>query len=500
MAQQNADPADVSHHLLVISDLHLGHDLKADKAPKLAHPVDAPLAEWLDHMSEHTEGGKPWRLLINGDAFDFVSMTCTPAPDDMVPFTVTSEERQFGLAPEEAKCVWKVRRIAERHRLVFDALARFVARGHQLAWIRGNHDVELAWPAVRQTLVQVLAERADLANESESENEYEARERFCSRINFFEWFYWEPGRVYVEHGNLYDPFCRSDWLAPTERGEGELGLPVSSQVIRYFANRHAPQDDIEQAERWGVVEYVRWLLERPAPFRVLFDYLVMLGRILLEALRGEWLLRSRRISSAQSWVRDLIEAWSPGESTKAERLLGLLARPAGASLLLVARLFYLERFLVGALSVATLAWALSHSGTSRWIGVALSVLGLLLMSGLGRLRQVEAHPMLLRAAPRLLELFSVPLLVMGHSHRPLDLRLDVGRYINLGSWTHGIERGYPHLVVTGAGAELRHWSKPPSEPETPTPTKPTITDHQPPTLPAPPSSMGEPLVQARSAC
>src|SRR3954462_10043106 len=111
------------HNLLAISDLHLGSDLRGTKSRddwQKPRPLDAPLASFLDWHGTHKDEGKPWRLILDGDIVDFVSITACPQPGEEVPFAVSAEERRIGLAPEEQKCVWKLRRTAERHSAVFD--------------------------------------------------------------------------------------------------------------------------------------------------------------------------------------------------------------------------------------------------------------------------------------------------------------------------------------------------------------------------------------------
>ena len=43
-----------------------------------------------------------------------------------------------------------MRAVAERHDLVFRKLAHFVADGHSLVLVRGNHDVEFYWDSARE--------------------------------------------------------------------------------------------------------------------------------------------------------------------------------------------------------------------------------------------------------------------------------------------------------------------------------------------------------------
>src|SRR5207244_4357267 len=187
------------HNLLAISDIHLGCDLRAGQNRAVwsrPRPADAPLASFLDWHATHRDGGKPWRLILNGDIVDFVAITATPAPGEPAPFTVSKEERGLGLAPEEPKCVWKLKKTAERHPHVFDALARFLQKGNSVHIVRGNHDAEWRWPAVQAELRRILGARLDAA----------ARRRMDRQIEFHDWFYLEPGFFYAEHGHAHDHY------------------------------------------------------------------------------------------------------------------------------------------------------------------------------------------------------------------------------------------------------------------------------------------------------
>src|SRR6185312_4873350 len=146
-------------NLLAISDLHLGHDLKqgVERAPDGVPAVDPPLAAFLEHHRKHRRDGKPWRLIIVGDMVDFIAITRTPDAKEVVSFDVTEEERLYGLKPEPAKAEWKLHHVLVRHRLFFDALARFVADGNEIIVLCGNHDPEWIWPTVQRVLRDGLA-------------------------------------------------------------------------------------------------------------------------------------------------------------------------------------------------------------------------------------------------------------------------------------------------------------------------------------------------------
>ena len=80
---------------------------------------------------------------------------------------------------------------------------------------------------------------------------------------------------------------------------------------------------------------------------------------------------------------------------------------------------------------------------------------------LGRLRRVDAHPLLQTAARRVAQIFGVHFVVMGHSHKAVDESIGPrARYLNLGSWTTVRTEGFPHALVVGRAAILARWRGP----------------------------------------
>jgi UDP-2,3-diacylglucosamine pyrophosphatase LpxH len=452
------------HNLLAISDLHLGCDLKAGTKPQRGSSFDAQLAEFLDFHAVNQRGGKPWRLLLNGDIVDFVAVTVTPGPE--ATFQVSEEERQFGLAPEESKCVWKLSKVFERHPLVFDALARFLQKGNFLHIVRGNHDAEFHWPAVQAALKAYLADRAGL--------EGAARRRFERRIEFHPWFYLEPGFFYAEHGNAHDRYSmQSDFFEEAgAQAKRELDLPLSSKVLRYFANKYTEQTDLDDCDTWGVIEYLAWVLKAGNPLRIAADYFVMVFRLTYPVF-VQWLKVWRRFARAADHAMEKVETVDDGQAAHVRKLLGrvsgneaavkkllaIVSKPAEQSLFDSMQLFYLDRMLL-ALVCLFGSWAAIATAHGALAKIGAAVGGGMVFAGLnavlGRRRQTDAHPMLQQAALRIVQLLDVRYVVMGHSHRPVDEQVGSGRYLNLGSWLNGRE-GFPHVVVADGVAELKYW-------------------------------------------
>ena len=145
--RQRAGRAD--HDLVVLSDLHLGEgrdERIARYSPTEDFFHDRAFARLLEHLSARY-ADDPGRLVLvlNGDVFDF--LTVIRVPDDAEAerrgFTVSQAESRFGLDPTEAKSIYKLDVIREGHGEFFRALARFIAAGHRVEILRGNHDLEL---------------------------------------------------------------------------------------------------------------------------------------------------------------------------------------------------------------------------------------------------------------------------------------------------------------------------------------------------------------------
>ncbi len=136
-------------NLLVISDLHLGEDLKPFSAEGenpvswLRHVVklERALEAFLEHHTWNRQDGRPWRLIVNGDMVDFLSVCLLPTDGD----GSDDDERQFGVGTHALAAVRKIESVAKRHASIFQRLSAWIAAGHELHVVLGNHDVEFHW-------------------------------------------------------------------------------------------------------------------------------------------------------------------------------------------------------------------------------------------------------------------------------------------------------------------------------------------------------------------
>ena len=178
----------------VVSDLHL-----CEEEP--LHPkyplwkkyktrqffFDNQFNDFLHHLIHKAEGSSV-ELVLNGDIFDFDSVTAIP---EFPSYRVTWLEKRRGLYPQEEKSNYKIKRILSHHEEWLQGLRWFVQQGHRAVFVIGNHDLELHFPEVQKSILEAL----DLSEEDEK------------RVRFTEWFYISNKDTLIEHGNQYDPYC-----------------------------------------------------------------------------------------------------------------------------------------------------------------------------------------------------------------------------------------------------------------------------------------------------
>ena len=282
---------------LFVSDFHLSEG--RNPANGLIHRnedffQDEPFAQFLAHhvkLSRRETAVEyyniPWKLIINGDIFDFLQVVSKPREGEEL-FGVkgvrtykelSQNERDFGLGTASPEIVWKVARIAQGHPVFFQALAWFVAQpGNELVLMKGNHDIELFWPDAQQRMRQLLIQAYEDWRETAVPGDDHALlpyfagmpdalkpEALEKNIIFPPSFLYEPGLFYVEHGCQYEPAnAFRNFEDPRLLDAPDyIELPSGSLFVRYFFNKvehiHPFADNMKPISR-----YIFWLL-RHAP-------------------------------------------------------------------------------------------------------------------------------------------------------------------------------------------------------------------------------------------
>lgn len=455
-----------SESLIVLSDVHLGCDVDdAHGAVQLSSrtsEVDGDLVALLDHYASAPPEGGTWRLVVDGDLVDFLrSRVHGPRGDEDPPFgtPLTEEERAHGLGGAAPHAAAKLDAIADRHPAVFAALGRFVAAGHAITIVRGNHDVDLHWPPVQERL------RARVAGD-------DAERR--ARVEFSPWFLYREGLVFIEHGQQYDDLCATNnLLAPLDPMDPQRTEPGMCDVLNRFVVR--PSRGLWEyghdgrgvlSFMWygvgiGVVEAVRVFLRFTRAVRALFT--------LRAAHRSPRAAEVRDLHDAR--VRELAEsnAWA---EPRLRALLGLQSPPLTSTVFGILSCMLLDRVAL-AIVLAPLSFVCTFFGFWSLRFLVVGLVGIVAWiaghRALTRLRHRDVVETQEARAADVAAITEVAFVVMGHTHGPRRVALPVGgaTYVNLGSWSEeALADGRPleratrtHLVVdpTTRSAELREW-------------------------------------------
>ena len=477
--QEQAKPKDAKARLelpvLFASDFHLGEhskDLQRIEYLKKIRTYDREFCDFLEYHEENRLEGKAWRLVIAGDFLDFIAVTFMPAQDEDS-IEVLEDEERFGLDNSEQKCVWKLDHIIARHRELFTYLADFVARGHHLEMLYGNHDVEFYWPQVQERFVEALieiyfgGERVVGAKPAD----------FRHRVHFHQWFLYEPGHFYIEHGNQYDDFSsfeqRLHPLMPYDKRY--IAMPISHLAIRYFVNQYEGFRSHDK-DNWTLGDYVRWLRQQGVQnvLKIANLYVILAAKVwgYSNAIRSAPLSEENKAQH-----RQLIEENAARYAMSAEvgqKINDHRNRPIETRLGPTMQLLSFDKYMLG-LSLASLLLLVLVGGVAvdlfSGFGnhlLASSAFRLLILVGVlglgaagwfgldrvlatlsGGKLSTSVHPKLERAAGKLAGFVDARYILMGHSHHATlkKVRHSPERfYVNTGCWIvpERRERHDPH--------------------------------------------------------
>jgi UDP-2,3-diacylglucosamine pyrophosphatase LpxH len=262
---ENPEPARVEEipapkeDILIVSDLHIGAGRTADGSYSGTENffADDSFARMLAHVQKERveKRGHASVLVINGDFVDFLRIVSVPETDadylewetilvsigiadkhvEELKAAVSDKERDIGLKTHDFKSVWKLHTAATGHPALFAGLATWVQHGHSLIVVKGNHDLEWYWPAVRNFLRLTLAGHLHAGNPATPLHEHLSA--IVPRIRFVDDACIIDGQVYVEHGHRYDRFA-AVLGSPTWGSSGcELNIPFGSFFNRYLINK-----------------------------------------------------------------------------------------------------------------------------------------------------------------------------------------------------------------------------------------------------------------------
>lgn len=203
-----------ARRVFIISDLHLG-----GTAPIMMSSANQ-LTQLIGSLPARRAGDERLELVIAGDFVDFLAVP---------PFAA------FTASPSDARDRLQRTMQDGAFGVVFDALGRFLAAGHRLTVLVGNHDVELAFPGVQDALLERLGATPHDAHFVHDNRAYRV------------------GALLIEHGNRYDTANENDWTG--------LRAMVSAQ-----SRGEAPIDQVEVSAGSRLVETLISPLKSRYPF------------------------------------------------------------------------------------------------------------------------------------------------------------------------------------------------------------------------------------------
>jgi UDP-2,3-diacylglucosamine pyrophosphatase LpxH len=237
--------------VFVVSDLHLaagrGRDGRYDGCENFF--ADAGFRRFLQHARGLQ---RPATLIINGDFVDFLRVTYVPgrqggltrwqrvltqlklrrrsrrvkalSPAEQAEFLkdftewkqilervgirrtvdelmarINDKEELYGLRTNDYKSVLRLDIVIQGHAEFFIALAEWLAAGNRLVIVKGNHDLEWYWLAVRNYLRLDLAER--IARQQNADVKNVLLQTVLPNLTFIDHAMIIDDEFYVEHGH-----------------------------------------------------------------------------------------------------------------------------------------------------------------------------------------------------------------------------------------------------------------------------------------------------------
>lgn len=443
MAQAKTQPGEnlkplgeinATSYTVVVSDLHL---CEAEK-PHPHRPYwkkyktrefffDDNFKLFLESMHLQAKGQKI-ELILNGDVFDFDSMTSLPENPS---FRVTWLEKKRGLNPEEDKSEFKIKKILSDHTTWVNALSDFIKKGHDVVIVIGNHDLELHYKRVQVAILEEL----DL-NEEE-----------LKRIRFCEFFYISHGDTLVEHGNQYDPYCLAytpirPFIIKDERIQ--VRIPFGNLATRYLINGMGYFNPYSESNYiMNAAEYVRFF----------FKYMVRTQPLIMwtwfwSAITILWVSITNRLASS---INDPLTYETKIESIAQKanatprmvrEMLQLAVAPATSSPTLVIKELWLDRallFLVSFLLLLQIFFIVDKIFSFSFYWILLIYMLFLpffvfysktITSDVQKVKEPREKILTLSSL-----ITGVKRVIYGHTHRALHEIIGPVEHLNSGTWS-----------------------------------------------------------------
>jgi len=199
--------------------------------------------------------------------------------------SISDKEMKYGLRTDDYKTIYKFIKIKKGHSPFFNALSQWLKTGNKLLILKGNHDLELYWPAVRNYLRLIIAEGI-INNGTNKDFETILKEIVLPNITFIDDSIEIDKDFYVEHGHRYDKFCMVLEDPLLGKNSGQINIPFGSFFNRYLLNRiELFLPFLDNVRPSGNVLPMLMRENFPLGLKVLFQHIPLLIRILFTNFR-----------------------------------------------------------------------------------------------------------------------------------------------------------------------------------------------------------------------
>jgi UDP-2,3-diacylglucosamine pyrophosphatase LpxH len=362
-------------------------------------------------------------VVFGGDTFEFEG-----------PRVVDGETRFDDPPRTEQDSCETLDRILRDHPVFVRSVASLVRAGARLVFVMGNHDAQLAFPAVQELLRRAIhAQLPELTAE-------EMERRVCVRP----WFFQTGDGIHIEHGHQYDTYCSfRDPLHPfahdfTHDKAPEIHPTVGSVAFRHlisrmgYFNAYDERSFMLSADRY-VQHWAKHYLfsTKSLVFTAASGALKVVAKVLS---RRPGASLGKTIREKASATRDAF-ARSHGLPRHAvERHAELFTRPIDENAHRLIRELRADRVLCGAL--AAFGIVLSAFKPKAGVAVALSSVLLSVVSEIAEPAKglVDEYARVEAVRKEIAEIYGLRAVVFGHTHVPSESREGGTLQLNTGSW------------------------------------------------------------------
>jgi len=367
--------------VVVLSDLHLGAGQFHAGNTLEDFASDGAFAALLDAVARESErDGRAAELVINGDFVEFLQV---PRADPIDPAADYPPAEYADMGPSAS--ARRLRHAIAGHAPVFDALRGWLRAEmprRRLVVLRGNHDPHWYWSVVQEALREAIGANGERRTLVE-----------------FPAVTYQRGAACMEHGNQYGEAANRfrDMGAPLAPGDpSQLETPWGSKFVIEFFNR------VERDKYWvDGVKPIHALIWHALHYDPSFAF-----RSLVALLRA-----APRLAGVRDEIRD---SWLTNLQTNPE--------------------FAAQRYRTSEAYRAEMHELLGHA-LGEIDSPDAAAPGAADPQAMAAQMQEEQDRRLIDGATQLAQAHGASVVLLGHTHRPVDMELRNGaRYLNTGCW------------------------------------------------------------------